>query len=29
MSEQAVTTNEAITAAAMKRLRRIIGVSPD
>jgi hypothetical protein len=29
MSEQAVRTKEAITAAAMKRLRRIIGVSPD
>jgi hypothetical protein len=29
ISEQAVRTNEAITAVAMRRLRRIIGVSPD
>jgi hypothetical protein len=29
MSEQAVTTTEAMMATVMKSLRRIIGVSPD
>ncbi|HKH00426.1 MAG TPA: hypothetical protein VKB08_06870 [Bradyrhizobium sp.] len=29
MSEQAVTTTEAMMATVMKRRRRIIGVSPD